>query len=64
MPETKRDGAHVSSPDQPMSVPTDAVLAVVEKQRNAAHTELAKAQVLIEQLAAEVERLRGGTAND
>lgn len=56
------------SSDQPMSVPTDAVLAVVEKQRNAAHTELATAQVLIDQLlqerdqlAAELAALRGST---
>ena len=61
----------MASPDQPVSVPTDAVLAIVENQRNAAHTELAKAQVLINQLvaerdelAAENERLRGGTPND
>jgi hypothetical protein len=47
--------------NQSLSVPTDEVLKVVENQRNAAHTELAKAQVLIEHLAAENERLRGGT---
>ncbi|MFG1683487.1 hypothetical protein ACGFNP_25185 [Nonomuraea sp. NPDC049269] len=54
------------SSDQPISLPADAVLAVVEGQRNSAHTELAKAQVLINQLAAErdearaeVERVRG-----
>lgn len=54
----------MTSPNQPMSVSTDAVLAVVENQRNAAHTELAKAQVLIDQLLAENKRLRGGDLED
>lgn len=59
------------SSDQPISLPADAVLAVVENQRNSAHTELAKAQVLInlvvaerDELAAEVDRLRGGGTPD
>lgn len=52
---------------QQMSVPSDAVLGVVAGQRNAALDELAKAQVVIEQLvrerdrlAAEAERLKDG----
>lgn len=52
--------------NQQLSVPTDAVLGVVAGQRNSALDELAKAQVVVEQLvaerdrlAAEVERLRG-----
>jgi hypothetical protein len=51
----------MTTPDQPMSVPADAVLAIVESQRNVLHTELAKAQVLIEQQAAEIARLTGET---
>ena len=47
-----------------VSVPVDAVLKVVEGQRNSALDELAKAQVLIEQLAAENKRLRGGDLED
>jgi cell division protein FtsB len=50
--------------NQQLSVPTDAVLAAVAGQRNSALDELAKAQIVIEQLvrerdqlAAEVERL-------
>jgi hypothetical protein len=50
--------------EQPMSVPTDAVLVATQRQRNNALDELAKAEVLIEQLMAENERLRGGTPND
>lgn len=49
------------SQEQPLSVPTEAVLAVVQGQRNNALDELAKAQVFIEQLMAENERLRGGS---
>ena len=44
-----------------LTVPTEAVLAATAAQRNSALDELAKAQVLIEQLAAENERLRGDT---
>ena len=40
-----------------VTVSTDAVLVVVENQRNSAHTELAKAQVLINQLVAERDEL-------
>lgn len=47
-----------------VSVPVDAVLKVVEGQRNSALDELAKAQVLIEQLTAEIERLRSGDTPD
>ena len=46
---------------EPMTVPTEAVLAATAAQRNNALDELAKAQVLIEQLAAENERLRGSS---
>jgi cell division protein FtsB len=57
--------------DNQLSVPTDAVLGVVSAQRNSALDELAKAQVVVEQLvaerdrlAAEVERLSGEGAGE
>ena len=61
----------MTNTDQPISVPTDALLPVVIEQRNSALTEVAGWKVLAQQamaerdeLAAEVERLRGGTPNN
>jgi hypothetical protein len=45
------------SDEQPVSVPVDRVLVVTQSQRNGALDELAMAQVLIEQLTAERDRL-------
>lgn len=47
-----------SARDEARTVPTDSVLAVVAAQRNTALDELAKAQVLIDQLAAERDEAR------
>lgn len=49
---------------EPITVPTEAVLAATAAQRNSALDELAKAQVLIDQLSAENERLRGAAVED
>lgn len=55
------------SPEQPLSVPVDRVLAVTQGQRNTVMDENAQLRALVDQLleekkalAAEAERLRAG----
>ena len=47
---------------EPMQVPLEPLVQVVADQRNNAHTELAKAQVIINQLVADNEQLRAENA--
>lgn len=43
----------MSTPDQGVQVPVDAVLAATASQRNAAHDRLAQMEALVQQLIAE-----------